>query len=698
MTVPLEILAPAGSYACVEAAAQNGADAVYLGYGPFHARRNAAGFTGEEFFSAAEYCRVRGVKVYAALNTLLTDRELVTAAELVREFVEAGVDALLVQDLGVLRMVRMVAPSLPVHASTQMGIHSLDGVRQAHALGCARAVLARELSREQIAHICDRAPIPVEVFVHGALCQSWSGACYMSAVIGERSGNRGLCAGPCRLPCGPDGRLSDSYPLSLKDLSLLPKLRELRDLGVAAVKIEGRMKGPKYVAAVTRVISDALADDREPTGEEMRALAGVFSRQGFTDGYYTGSLGAHMFGARRPDPPAASSKNGVPHTNGGFERQRVDIRFACILTREQPALLGAEDGAGRSVTVRGPVPEPALARTLPEAQVRTQLYKTGGTPYRCADARTRIEKGLSLPLSAVNAMRREALDKLSALRGQPVKRETFDFKAGLRPLPRKEPPVLTVQVARAAQVTAGLLALSPAMLYVPLWELDGREDFFAPLIRHGVPVAAVLPRVYTGGEAREVSSMLARARHMGARDALIGHPGQCALCKSQGMTLRGDFGLNVFNSQAIKTFKQMGLRSVTLSFELNLPQIRDLSHSTDTELIVYGRLPLMLTENCLIKSHGGRCSCENVNGLTDRAGETFPVLRAYKCRNVICNARKLFLADRLKAFKHVGLWAVRLLFTTENPRECVRVAERYLGQGTYEPNGYTRGLYFRGVQ
>jgi putative protease len=350
------------------------------------------------------------------------------------------------------------------------------------------------------------------------------------------------------------------------------------------------------------------------------------------------------------------------------------------------------------VTVRGLTPNPAYDHTLPEAMVNTQLYKTGGTPYRCVEARTEVGEGLSLPLSAINAMRREALDKLTALRRQPEKRTLGAFKPGLKYLTRKEPPLLTVQVTRAAQLTPELLALSPAAVYVPLWELVEQEDAVAPLLEAGVPLAAALPRVVGDHEARAVRDMLDKAAAMGVTGALVGNLGQLAMCRARGLALRGDFGLNAFNSQTLKTFKQMGLVSATLSFELNLAQIRDLSHCLDTELIVYGRLPLMLSENCLIKNRAGRCACENVNELTDRTGAVFPVLPTHGCHSVVYNARKLFLADRADDYRRLGLWAARLLFTTENPRECVQVAERYLGRGEYEPNGYTRGLYYRSVR
>ena len=290
----LEVLSPAGSSDALIAAVQNGADAVYLGYGSFNARMNAKNFTEEQLRQSVSYCHVRGVKVYLTLNTLVRDRELKEAGQVLLEAQRAGVDAVLVQDLGVLQLVRQMAPDMPIHASTQMSIHSLEGVRKAAELGISRVVLARELSREQIAAICRESPIELEVFVHGALCMCHSGQCYMSAMIGRRSGNRGQCAQPCRMAYGFD-RSENRYPLSLKDNCLVEYLGELDRMGVACVKIEGRMKRAEYVAITTKIYKDA-ALGRPVTAGQLQSLRKVFSRQGFTDGYYTGSRGPAMFG------------------------------------------------------------------------------------------------------------------------------------------------------------------------------------------------------------------------------------------------------------------------------------------------------------------------------------------------------------------------------------------------------------------
>ena len=298
----MELLSPAGSPESVIAAVQNGADAVYLGYGDFNARRNAKNFTREQVSEAVTYCHQRGARVFLTLNTLLTDRELPNAALVAAEISDMGVDAVIVQDLGVVRMLRQTVPDLPIHGSTQMTIHSLDGVKQCADLGMERVVLSRELSRSQLEHICLLSPIEIETFVHGALCMSYSGQCFLSSVIGGRSGNRGLCAQPCRLQYGW-GKKADGHPLSLKDMSLAGHLQEIQQLGISCLKIEGRMKRPEYVAIVTGIYARAIREKREPTAEELQQLETAFSRQGFTDDYFLGKTGPQMFGVRQDEKP-----------------------------------------------------------------------------------------------------------------------------------------------------------------------------------------------------------------------------------------------------------------------------------------------------------------------------------------------------------------------------------------------------------
>lgn len=691
----MELLAPAGSPEALTAAVQAGADAVYLGFGPLNARRNAKNFTREELEAGVAYCHLRGVKVYLTLNTLLTNRELPLAAETGAWASDLGIDAVLVQDLGVARLLRRTCPDLPLHASTQMTVHSLDGVRACADLGMTRVVLSRELSADAIADLCARSPVELEVFGHGALCMCYSGQCFLSAVLGGRSGNRGLCAQPCRLKYGWMDK-ADAYPLSLKDLSLAGHLRELRRMGVACVKLEGRMKRPEYVAVVTGIYARAIKEDREPTEEELEQLRAAFSRQGFTQGYYLDQQGPDMFGVREETREPKELFAAARNTYQSGEAQRVPVTFYAMLRPGEPARVGVEDPDGRVATVEGPVPEAARTRPLTAEAVTTQLSRTGGTPYRCGQVRALVEENLSLPLAALNALRREALEKLSVQRQEPPRRRAGEYHAGARYENRREEPVLTISVRRAEQLTDELLRLRPALVYVPLDELAAHLEKAVGTEHTSIGVS--LPRVAWDREYPGLREKLEQVRALGVKDALLGNLGMFPIARELGFTLRGDFGLEIYNAQALKEYKRLGLQSATLSFELKLAQIRDLSKCLDTELITYGRLPLMLMENCIIKNRTCSCGCQNTNILTDRKGARFPVVSAPGCRNELLNSQKLFLADKAADYRRIGLWAQRLLFTTENPRECVQVAQRYLEQGSWTPNEYTRGLYYRDVE
>ena len=692
----IELLAPAGSMEALRAAVQNGADAVYLGVGPFNARQGARNFTVDTLREAVKYAHIRGAAVHLTLNTLVSDRESQQAAELIRAAARASVDAFIVQDLGVLALCRQIAPEVPVHASTQMSIHDLEGVRQAAALGVSRVVLARELPRDEIARICRSSPVEIEVFVHGALCMCYSGQCYMSGVIGRRSGNRGQCAQPCRLPYGY-GRFENKFPLSLKDNCLAAYLRDLEKLGVASIKLQGRMKRPEYVATVTRVYREALNEGRVDQ-RQMKDLAAAFNRQGFTDGYYRGETGREMFGVREDTQPDKALLASARASYETAENPRVPVRFYMLLNRNE-AMLAVQDEDGNLCKTAGPRPEPARSRGLTVPDLEARLGKTGGTAYACAQVRAVVEPGLNLPAAAINAMRREVLDQLTALRGRREEPRLGKFtKATVYP-GRKEAPGLSVQVTATEQVTPRLLNLKPGILYVPLHLLAQDRDFYRQAARQ-VRLAAVLPRVIHGGEQSRVLNQLDQAYELGVRHVLLGNLGQISLAKSRGFAPCGDFGLNIYNSRAMNTLRELGLASATVSFEMTLPQIRDLSKAVPTEAIVYGRLPLMLTENCLIRNRTGHCACTGGQvKLQDRKGEEFPIIRdADTCRSVILNGKKLYWLDRLEDWRGLGLHALRLLFTTENPREVDQVLRAWQTGAPFDPGAATRGLYLRGVE
>ena len=687
-----ELLAPAGSPEALRAAVQNGADAVYLGWGAFNARRGAKNFSDQEFADALIYCHERGVRVFLTLNTLVTDRELPQALETAAAASRLGVDAVLVQDWGLFDLLRRTLPDLPLHGSTQMSIFTSGGAREIAADGCERVVIARECSAEDTRTICANCPAEVEVFVHGALCMCYSGQCEMSALIGGRSGNRGRCAQPCRLPYGVDQPPKGQYPLSLKDNCLAGALDDMTRMGVACIKLEGRMKRPEYVAVVTRVYARLLKEGRGPTPEEQSELEVAFSRSGFTDWYWQGKRGRGMFGTRpenAPDPVTLFDEARRAYEKGNL--RTVPVTFSCEIRPGLPSVLTAEDGT-HTVTVTGPVPEPARSKPLTSADLKNRLEKTGGTAYRCADVQVSLGENLSLPVSAVNGLRRDALAALSAVRTAPPNRRVLPTPALPADVYEANSPQFTVSVSRLDQLSRTMLALCrPARVYVPLDQLLSAVE----LPWTDTTWCAILPRVWRDRDEAELRSWLEHAKALGVSGVLAGNLGHLSLVRDMGLELYGDFGLNVFNSRSLNYLREKGFSSACVSFELRFPQIRDLQKVLPTEAIVYGRLPLMITENCLIRNSVG-CQCQDPHELVDRTGAAFPLLPAYGHRTEIQNSRALYLADRTE-YQKLGLTYARLRFTTESPETCSAIFQNYL-RGVPASGDYTRGLYERGVE
>lgn len=695
-----ELLSPAGSPEALRAAVQNGADAVYLGWGQFNARRSAKNFSDEEFAEALRYCHTYGVRVFLTLNTLLTDRELPQALETATTACRLGVDAILVQDWGLFDLLRQALPDQPLHASTQMSVFTSGGACELAADGCERVVIARECSREDTRQIVENCPAEVEVFVHGALCVCYSGQCAMSALIGGRSGNRGRCAQPCRLPYN-----GKKHPLSLKDSCLTHALQEMADMGVACLKLEGRMKRPEYVAVITRVYARLLRENRPPTAQEAAELEAAFSRDGFTDAYWQGRHGAEMLGTRAentPDPTDLFAQAKAAYEKGNLRTVPVD--FHCTARAGEACTLTAADRDGHTVTVTGGVPEAARNRAVTEEELESRLRKSGGTAYAVEAVKVDLDPGLSLPASAVNALRRDALSALTEARIAVPPRRVQEA----RRLPEADcsasTPDFTVSVSDVQQLSEALLDLGPARVYFPLEQIHRLPDFSAA----SVEWCAVLPRVWRDRDEAQLGAMLAQAREKGITALLLTNIGQLPLCRDSGFRLYGDFGLNVFNSRSLAYLKNKGVESACVSFELRFSQIRDLQKVLPTEAIVYGRLPLMLTENCLVQNgqgckrdREGACvpadgPCAKAHSLTDRTGTAFPLLPAFGHRTEIQNSRVLWLADR-NDYRRLGLQYARLRFTDETPEQCVQVFRQYLS-GAAAPGEFTRGLYERGVE
>ena len=678
-----EILAPAGGEAQLRAAVLCGADAVYLGLRGFNARAGAENFDENTLPQTVGWCHARGVRVYITLNTLVTDRELPQWLHSLDAVAAAGVDGVLVQDLGLAKIIRQRYPTLPLHASTQMTIHNLAGARLLEEMGFAQVVLARELSKEEIAAICAGTSLRCEVFVHGALCMSVSGQCYLSSVLGERSGNRGRCAQPCRLDFKSHGR---GYALSLKDLTLTDRLRELEALGVASFKIEGRLKRPEYVAAAVTACRQSLAGEVP----DLETLQSVFSRSGFTDGYYTARRDLTMFGTRtREDAAAAAAVQGKLSALTRNEVGRLPVDMVLTMAPGEPATLAVTDGTHR-VEVAGEVPQTALTRPTDEELAHRALEKCGGTPFYLQNLTCHIGEGLMLPLSALNRLRAAALTALAEARSVVVPYPQAPAAAG-EPAGRARPtgaPRLGCRLAAAAQLTPAIRR-GAGRLSLPLHELAERPELLETGAERWV---AELPAFCAPQQEEAVMRALRKLKEQGLTAALCGNLGSLLMAREAGLRIIGDYGLNIINSPAAQQAAALGCDEITLSFECERNAARNIHSPVPIGVIAYGRLPLMLLRNCPGKTAAGCGDCRGINHITDRRGEDFPLQCQNRQYTHLLNPRPLFLSDRLPEWDFCDFLTLR--FTTETPAECDAILEMYQ-TGVAPAGSFTRGLYYR---
>ncbi|MBR2354609.1 MAG: U32 family peptidase [Clostridia bacterium] len=653
-----ELLCPAGSPDALAAAIEGGADAVYMGGVAFNARIHAKNFTEEELKKGIALAHSYGVKIYLTANTLIYDRELEDALRAAEDAYLAGADGLIVADMGLARRIRERIP-IELHASTQLSGHNADAARFLSEAGFSRMVCAREMGREELSRFVKESPIEAEVFVHGALCVCHSGQCLFSSVVGGRSGNRGECAQPCRLPYR-GGR--NGYPLSLKDLSLAAHTRELCDMGIASFKIEGRMKSPEYVRDVARVWRRLIDEHRNATEEEMRELSGIFSRGGLTDGYYRHRIDGSMMGIRS-EGDKQSSRELAPFR--GIER-KLPISLFAKIRLGKPATLTLTLEDGRSATAEGPLPETARSAPMDRDTVLRSLSRFGNTAYTVTDSEVELDTGLMMPVSAMNALRRSAAEALDALRNEDMGRSSSDLRTS-------EDTKVAVGFPREG------LCKRTAVFYKPEEIPEEAYRYFdiqyVPLDRYtGSTNGVLLPPVIFDTEREEAERLLARACALGAEHVLVGNPGHIALARKFGLKLHGDFRLNVTNRQAAKGWMQEGIKDVLLSPELTLSRMRDLGG----RVIVYGRLPLMVTEKCLGKEVADCDACKRGTvKLTDRRRAEFPVLREWQHRSLILNSVPLYMADRAEMLTQVRLEQYHFLFTTERADEIRAIIRAY---------------------
>ncbi len=668
-----EIMAPAGGWEQLIASVRSGANRVYFGCGGLNARRNADGFNTPT--EVIEYCHARGVKATAALNILLTDDDLEKAAELIEEVARAGGDGIIVQDLAAYRLVKEICPDLPLHASTQMTIHNVEGALALEQMGFARAVLARELSFDEIAAIRKATKMELEVFVHGALCMSVSGQCYLSSMLGGRSGNRGLCAQPCRLEfTRNDGK---QYALSLKDMSHLAYIKQLADLGIDSFKIEGRMKRPEYAAAAVTQTLAALNGGQA----DLNLLADVFSRSGFTDGYLTAKRNESMFGHRVKEDTANTDKV-LPTLTALYrsERQQVPVDMALTVKSDQPIALTLT-ADGQWVTVAGEIPTSAINRPLTEAFAKECLFKCGGTPYLPQTLTATIEDGLMVPIPALKFLRKEGLERLTQKRINAQKRQVNSYDLiDITPKQRCAHPALHL----AAQTFEQLEGCEAQRYYLPAKCILQQPQQAA---NYGERLFADLPVLSFASGVWE--QQLDDLKKIGITGVRVHHLGALSAACAKGFTVSGGAGLNITNTLALQEYKALGLCDATLSFELTKDALHGVGGTLPRGAVVYGRLPLMRLRACPLKKGNACGGCNGQGSLTDRKGITFPLRCTDRQFTTLYNSVPLYLGD-----KHLPLDFAVVELTDETNDRCRQVVEMVRsGRKLDQPR--TCGLYER---
>lgn len=679
----IELLAPAGGPESIESAVRCGANAVYIGGESFSARANAHNFSYEELCDAVRYCHLHNVKVHQAVNTLMLDSEVDALVETVVKSARAGVDAFIVQDLGVAKIIKDILPDMPLHASTQMSVHTKEGALLAKKLGFTRVVTARELPLETIADICT-AGIEVEAFVHGALCMCVSGQCYMSAMIGSRSANRGLCAQACRLPFSAiDGQ--ERYDLSLKDMSLVYEINDLIDAGVCSLKIEGRMKRAEYVASAVTACRSAI-DGKEPDMETLRA---VFSRSGFTDGYLTGKLGADMFGTRQKEDVVSADKV-FPQLRELYRKESkcATVDFDVALKADKPAKITATcDSVIAEVT--GEIPQIANNRPVDIASFEKQLSKLGDTVYSFGKITAVIDDGLILTASQINSMRREIIDILDEKRIENnTPKYTINSFVHERRISREKPFIKETR-AQVSNIDQACECLDSDFIDKVILPLDECMK-----VKYEDKLVVLIPRFVA--DENKLVEKLTSLKAKGYKSIYCQNVAHIMMGYRLGFEMHCGFGLNIANSYSLDVLKELGVKDTVVSFELKLSQIEKLSSALPFGVIAYGRLPLMLTRNCPVKQAVG--GCKNCTGhLTDRTGRTFPVVcdKTNSVTSEILNCDVLSMSDRLHEIN--GADFIQLNFTSEDADTVSKVVEQYHRQIKTDEQGFTRGLYYRGI-
>ena len=651
-----ELLAPAGGIDAFYAAVAAGADAVYLGLaeGASNARVGAENFSREALSAILPYAHAKGVRVYLTLNTMTYENELEGTLAIARFAYEAGVDALIVADLGLASLIARELPDMPLHASTQAFAHSTLTADALYRLGFERVVLARESSRENIKSVTEKSLAETEVFLHGALCVSHSGQCLFSSMLGGRSGNRGACAQPCRKAYGKAG-----YALSLKDACLASHIPALIEDGVSSLKIEGRMKSAAYVYTVVSIYRRLLDEGRAASEQELKELEAAFSRSGFTDGYFTGRLLKGMTGIRTDGDKQASRALGEMR----FSPDPIPVSGKAVLREGAPVSLtltaALKDGTVLTASAEGDVPMTAERAALEEEGVKARLSKLGGDGFTMKSLSLTLDGGLFLPVGAQNALRRAAAEGLKeALRHHREKNTVHPEAPAHAPAPKQ----YRTAVFYREEGYKDTLARFFDVVFLP------HTAFLKGQRANGV----IVPPVVFDSERKEVLAFLEKAKQNGAVYALVSSLGALTLAERVGLVPIGDYRLNIANGESERVWRALGLSHLILSPELSPARAKHLSGG----YLVYGRIPLMLTERCFTRDVFGCKACGKA-ALTDERGARFPLLRVHDHRTLILNSLPTYLGDTDLLSGARDSLGEHFIFSTESPEEAERIMTAY---------------------
>lgn len=710
-----ELLAPAGNPECLEAAVTMGADAVYLSGKEFGARSYADNFDRDQLREAVKFSHLRGVKVHVTVNTVVGDKELGELEEYLLYLDEIGADALIIQDLGVLRIAKKLGIRPQLHASTQLTVHSLAGAKSAVRLGFDRIVLSRELSFEQIKYISENCGAETEIFIHGAMCMSYSGQCLMSSMLGGRSGNRGKCAQPCRQAYKYNSK-SERFCLSLKDMSLANRIDKVLESGVSSLKIEGRMKGSAYVGCVVKTYADCLRENRKPTKRETERMNRIFYRGGQSSGYFDNKIGTDMFTFDKPDNPYKSGSKSIADEIAAEIakwRDRYKIRLNCDIEIVPGSKIKMNlSGEGISACVLGDnIIETASSKPVTGETVLRQIKKTGGSIFEFDNININIKDNPFVPLKEINEIRRRAIETAENIileNMRPSKRKISERKQAVQRNKNTDMFSKTNEFG----FTASVLDIAQYKAVIEFENENNVKFLYISVPQHIIQscidefsdnrerIAIEPPAIVTDREFGEYSEGLRMLKSHGFGKLRVHNIS--GFENEFGFELFGSWRLNVTNSLAVRECFENGICTVMLSPELSLPQIRDISKNScvPTEVLGYGYVPLMITENCIIKNLDEKiCPCgKDVKYMTDRIGKKFPIIRdGSSCRSVLLNSCPTFMADKQDDIIKAGADLVNLRFSVEPSAAVKQVCGAYFGVDDYVINDFTRMHFYKGI-